>query len=66
MQEKPSFAELILFQEAIKHMDASCFSEAIQKTLISERFTILAFKLYLGATNFAAHVQYYPQVMSLY
>lgn len=33
MQLDPNFSRPLLFQEAIKHMDISSFSEAIQMTL---------------------------------
>lgn len=55
LQVDHNFTESLLFQEVIKHMDASPFSEAIQIDLVPERFTILKFKLYSGTTDPVVH-----------
>lgn len=65
LQADPNFVESLRFQEAIRHMDASSFFEALQAALVLERFTILHFKFYAGTTEPVMDVQYY-QVMSLY
>lgn len=51
MQVDLIFVKLLIFQEAVEHMDASPFSEVIQTTPVPKKFTILNFMLYSGVTN---------------
>lgn len=66
VQVDPCFTESLFFKEAIKHMDTSPFSEAVQTTPFLKWFTVSDFKLYSGTINPVVHVQYYRRVMSLY
>lgn len=51
---------------ALQQISCSPFSEEIESTDLSQRFTRLTFTIYDGKTNLVEHVSHYNQSMAFY